>query len=32
LEAKIIQDGIVKATAEGKFCEQPKLADEAEQV
>jgi uncharacterized protein (TIGR00369 family) len=30
LEAKIIHDGIVKATAEGKFCEHPKLAYELE--
>jgi uncharacterized protein (TIGR00369 family) len=32
LEAKIIQEGMVKATAEGKFYDQPKLADEMEQV
>jgi acyl-CoA thioesterase FadM len=30
LEAEIIQGGIVKATAEGKFYDQPKLADEME--
>ena len=32
LEAEIIQEGRVKATAEGKFYNQPKLADETEQV
>ena len=31
LEAEIIQEGVVKATAEGKFYNQPKLADEMEQ-
>lgn len=30
LNAEIIQDGIVKATAQGKFYDQPKLADETE--
>lgn len=32
LEAEIIQGGVVKATAEGKFYDQPKLADEMEQI
>jgi uncharacterized protein (TIGR00369 family) len=32
LEAEIIQGGITKATAEGKFYDQPKLANEMEQV
>ncbi len=31
LKAEIIQGGVVKATAEGKFYDQPKLADEMEQ-
>jgi len=31
LEAEIIQDGIVKATAKGKFYDQPKLVDKLEQ-
>ncbi|MBN2019285.1 MAG: PaaI family thioesterase [Sedimentisphaerales bacterium] len=31
LKAEIIQDGRVKATADGKFYDQPKLADETEQ-
>jgi hypothetical protein len=31
LEAEIIQDGIVKATAKGKCYDQPKLADELEE-
>jgi uncharacterized protein (TIGR00369 family) len=30
LEAEIMQDGIVKATAKGKFYDQPKLVDELE--
>jgi uncharacterized protein (TIGR00369 family) len=32
LEARIIQEGKVKATAKGKFYDQPKLADEMERV
>jgi uncharacterized protein (TIGR00369 family) len=32
LEAEIIQEDVVKATAEGKFYDQPKLAEEMEQV